>query len=104
MGSEILSSTGAGVWRKAPKGFPDSSSVLEKFQSANHTPKETPTQFENGECDSLSDPTETPPYRETGVAIPLSHCVLLWYRRLSLLHTSFRKDRLSQAKVRPNKP
>ena len=33
MGPEIVSSTGAGVWRKAPKGFPDSSSVLDKFQS-----------------------------------------------------------------------
>ena len=35
MGPEILSSTGAGVWRKAPMGFSDSSSVLDKFQSAN---------------------------------------------------------------------
>ena len=34
MGPEILSSTGAGVWRKAPKAFPHSSSVLNKFQSA----------------------------------------------------------------------
>ena len=34
IGPEILSSTGAGVWRKAPKAFPDSSSVLYKFQSA----------------------------------------------------------------------
>ena len=34
MGPEILSSTRAGVWRKAPKGFPDSSSVLDKCQSA----------------------------------------------------------------------
>ena len=34
MGPEILSSTGAGVWRKAPKGFPDSSFVLDKFQFA----------------------------------------------------------------------
>ena len=32
MGAEILSSTGAGVWRKAPKAFPDSSSVLDQFQ------------------------------------------------------------------------
>ena len=31
---EILSSTGADVWRKAPVAFPDSSSVLDKFQSA----------------------------------------------------------------------
>ena len=30
MGPEILSSTGAGVWRKAPMAFPDSSSVLEQ--------------------------------------------------------------------------
>ena len=34
MGPEILSSTGAGVWRKAPMAFPDSSSVLDKLQSA----------------------------------------------------------------------
>ena len=36
----------------------------------------------------LSDLTEIPPYRETGVAIPLSLC-FLWYRRLSLLHPHF---------------
>ena len=35
MGPEILSSTRDGVWRKAPMTFPDSSSVLDKFQSAN---------------------------------------------------------------------
>ena len=34
MGPEIVSSTGAGVWRKAPMAFPDASSVLDKFQSA----------------------------------------------------------------------
>ena len=34
MGPEILSSTGAGAWRKSPMAFPDSSSVLDKFQSA----------------------------------------------------------------------
>ena len=34
MGPEISSSTGDGVWRKAPKGFPDSSAVLDEFQSA----------------------------------------------------------------------
>ena len=34
MGPEILSSTGAGVWRKAPMAFPDSSSVLDKCQFA----------------------------------------------------------------------
>ena len=34
MGPEVLSSTGAGVCRKASKAFPDSSSVLDKFQSA----------------------------------------------------------------------
>ena len=33
MGPEILSGTGAGVWRKAPKAFPDSSSVLDQLQS-----------------------------------------------------------------------
>ena len=31
---ENLSSTGAGVWRKAPRAFSDSSSVLDKLQSA----------------------------------------------------------------------
>ena len=34
VGPEILSSTGAGVWRMAPITFPGSSSVLDKFQSA----------------------------------------------------------------------
>ena len=34
MGPEILSSTGTGLLGKAPKGFPDSTSVLDKFQSA----------------------------------------------------------------------
>ena len=31
MGPEFLSSTGAGVWRKAPMAFADSSSVLDNF-------------------------------------------------------------------------
>ena len=31
MGPEFLSSAGAGVWRKAPMAFPDSSSVLINF-------------------------------------------------------------------------
>ena len=31
MGPENLSSTGAGVWRKAPEEFPDSSSVLDEL-------------------------------------------------------------------------
>ena len=34
MGPKILSSTGAGVWRKAPMAFPASRSVLDKSQSA----------------------------------------------------------------------
>ena len=34
MGPEILSNTGARVWRKAPMAFPDSSSALDKLQSA----------------------------------------------------------------------
>ena len=33
MGPDILSSAGAGVWRKAPIAFPDSSSVLDTFHS-----------------------------------------------------------------------
>ena len=36
MGPESLSSTGAGIWRKAPMAFSDSSSVLDKFQSASY--------------------------------------------------------------------
>ena len=35
MGPEVLSSTGAGVWRKPAMAFPGSSSVLDKFQSVN---------------------------------------------------------------------
>ena len=31
MGPNMLSSTGAGVWRKAPGGFPDSNSGLDQF-------------------------------------------------------------------------
>ena len=42
MGPEFLPSTGAGVWRKAPKAFPDSSSVLDKFQSASKDEIESP--------------------------------------------------------------
>ena len=34
VGPEMLCSTGAGVWRKAPGAFPDSSSALDGFQSA----------------------------------------------------------------------
>ena len=34
IGPETLSSTGAGVWRKASMALPDSSSALDKFQSA----------------------------------------------------------------------
>ena len=34
MGPEMLSCTGAGLWRKAPKRFPDSSSALETFEFA----------------------------------------------------------------------
>ena len=47
MGPEILSSTGAGVCRKAPKAFPDSSSVLDKFQSARRCDSDRVTR--NGE-------------------------------------------------------
>ena len=36
MGPEILSSTWAGLWRKAPMAFPDSSSVLDIFQSESN--------------------------------------------------------------------
>ena len=50
----------------------------------------------------LSDPTEIPPYRETGVAIPLSHCVSCgiadyrWYTP-----AAFRENGLSQSKDKP---
>ena len=55
---------------------------------------------------TLSDPTEItpPPYRETGVAIPLSHCVscgIADYRCYT--PASVRKSGLSQSKDRPNK-
>ena len=56
-----------------------------------------------GTCDNiavLSDPTETPPYRETSVAIPLSHCVssgIADYRCYT--PTSFLKNGLSQPKT-----
>ena len=43
IGPEILSSTKAGVWGKAPMAFPDSGSVLDKSQSAN-----------KGECVSVT--------------------------------------------------
>ena len=49
-----------------------------------------------------SDPTETPPHRETGVVIPLWRCVLCGiadYRCYT--PTSFRKSGLSQSKDRP---
>ena len=50
----------------------------------------------------VTRPKYPPPYRETGVAIPLSHC-FLWYRRLSLLHPHFfLKNGLSQSEDRPN--
>ena len=52
----------------------------------------------------LSDPTEIPPYRETGVAIPPSHCVFCGiadYRCYT--PTSFLKNGLSQSEDRPNK-
>ena len=52
----------------------------------------------------LSDPTEIPPYRERGVAIPLSHCVscgIADYRCYT--PTSVRKSGLLQSKDRPNK-
>ena len=39
IGPENLSSTGAGVWSKAPKAFPDSSSALDKFKSAKKKKK-----------------------------------------------------------------
>ena len=55
---------------------------------------------------ALGDPTEIPPlpYRETGVAIPLSHCVscgIADYRCYT--PTSVRKSGLSQSKDRPSK-
>ena len=47
MGPEILSSTGAGVWRKAPMAFPDSSSVPDKFQSAKEARKKKTININN---------------------------------------------------------
>ena len=51
----------------------------------------------------LSDPTEIPPYRETGVAIPLSHCVSCGIADYCCYTpTSFRKNGLSQALSGPD--
>ena len=36
MAPGILSSIGAGVWRKAPEAFRDSGATLDTFQSANN--------------------------------------------------------------------
>ena len=55
-------------------------------------------------CCILGDPTEIPPYRETGVAIPLSHCVscgITDYRCYT--PTSFLKYGISRSKDRANK-
>ena len=50
----------------------------------------------------LSDPTEIPPHRETGLAIPLSHCVSCGITDYCCYTpTSFLKDGLSQSKDRP---
>ena len=53
----------------------------------------------------LSDPTEiTPPYRETGVAIPLSHSVSCGIAVCRCYTpTSFLENGLSHSKDRPNK-
>ena len=66
MGTEFLSSTGARVWRKAPKAFPDSSSVLDKFQSANsfftkkNGSKPGDAQVHTHECALTCMPTREP--------------------------------------------
>ena len=64
MGPEILSSTaGGGVWSKAPMAFPDSSSVLEKVQSATlwrileHQSHRCPVYSENTGPNFIHPPT-----------------------------------------------
>ena len=58
MGPEILSSTGAGIWRKAPMAFPDSSSVLDKFQSARCYDPHTPGRIFSVSWHSHKNPAE----------------------------------------------
>ena len=70
------------------------------------SPKTSPTSLWKSVELKLSDPTEItpPPYRETGVAIPLSHCAscgIADYRCYT--PTSFLKNGLSQSKDRTNK-
>ena len=50
--------------------------------------------------DALSDPTEIPPLRKTGVAIPLSHCVPAVSQTIAATPPFLS---VSQAKDRPNK-
>ena len=40
MGPGILSSSGVGVWRKAPEAYPDSNTTLDKFQSSRIGPSQ----------------------------------------------------------------
>ena len=66
--------------------------------------KKTKKNLGSAKSQPLSDPTEIPPYRDTGVAIPLSHrvfCVVADYRCYT--PASFRKNGRSQSKDRPNK-
>ena len=67
MGPDILSNTGAGVWRKAPGALPDSSSLPDKFQLPFHSnapsylvPSRFFIPFSKGEGPSLVQPLCTP--------------------------------------------
>ena len=52
--------------------------------------------------EELSDPTEIPPYRETSIAVPLSHCVFCGIADYCCYTpTSFCKSGLWQSKDKP---
>ena len=67
-------------------------------------PREAPQKSSFWSQNLVTRPKYPPPYRETGVAIPLSHCVscgIADYRCYT--PTSFPKKGLSQSKDRPNR-
>ena len=78
-------------------------------ESVNHQietpPPQTPQKLTTHRPPGLSDLAEAqPPYRETGVAISLSHCVSCGTADdRCYTPTSFHKNGLSQSEDRPNK-
>ena len=76
MGPESLSSTGAGVWRKAPMAFPDSSSVLDKFQSARRALNGTCLMARAGESEEQQKTAKKNCQKTAGtfLCVPLGMC------------------------------